>query len=462
MTPTTTLIVPPIRTVIATAVTAALVTLTSAGAHAAFFQLAENSPAALGNAFAGGAAIAEDASTVWYNPAGLTRLNGTQFVVGGYFIKPSLEFDKTSANRATALGGGAISGGNGGDAGENAIVPNFYYAQRLNEGLTFGVGLNVPFGLATDYDDDWVGRYHANRSEIRTININPALGYKVSDALSLGAGISYQKIEAELTQAVDFGSLCALGGAPFAGCAAPGANDGSASVEADDDAWGFNLGTLWQAGEATRIGLAYRSKTKYTLKGTFDVTAPSALAASAGSSVGGIVYSGAQAHVTLPETLSLSAHHVLTPHWTVMGDITRTRWSRLPELRIDFDSSQTDAVTTLDLKDVNRYSVGVNYAPNSTWTYRAGVAIDQTPTPNEIARTPRLPDEDRLWLAFGFGYKSSDAVSFDVSYGYIKVDDAAINKSAGAPGGEHFLRGSLVGNYEADTHILTGQVNWKF
>ncbi len=432
-------------------------------AHAAFFQLAENSPAELGHAFAGGAAIAEDASTVWYNPAGLTRLSGAQVVVGGgHYIVPSLEFSKTSANLAAALGGGAISGGNGEDAGESAFVPNFYYSHRISDRLSLGLGLNAPFGLATDYDDGWVGRYHADRSEVRTININPALAYKLDERFSVGGGINYQKLDAELTQAVDFGSLCALGGAPFAACAAPGANDGHARVEAGDEAWGFNLGLLWQATPARRVGLAYRSRMKYHLEGRFDVTAPSALAATAGSIVAGVVDSAVRSSVTLPETISVSVHQALTSSWALMADITRTRWSRLPELRIDFDSSQADSVVTLDLKDVNRYSVGVTYAPGGNWFYRAGAALDKTPTPNETVRTPRLPDEDRTWLSFGAGYKQSDTLSFDFAYTYIRVDDASINKSAGTLGSNDFLRGSLVGTYEANTRILSAQLNWRF
>lgn len=467
MTPTTIAFAPSARTRLAQAVTAALVAFASGGAQAAFFQLAENSPAGLGNAFAGGAAIAEDASTVWYNPAGLTRLPGSQLVVGGYYIKPSLEFTKTSANRSAALGGGAISGGDGGDAGEAVFVPNFFYSRQVNDRLNFGVGINVPFGLASDYEDDWVGRYHANRSEIKTVNVNPALAYKVTDQFSVGGGLNYQKLDATLTQAVDYGSICLLaggGGPPPSGCGAtPGANDGAARVEADDDAWGFNLGVLWQPTSATRLGTAYRSKMKYGLEGSFDVTAPNAVAAAVGASPSfGLVDSDLDASVTLPETISLSAYHALSPVWALMADITRTRWSRLPELRIDFDSSQADSVVTLDLKDVNRYSVGAVYTPGGNWSYRAGLALDKTPTPNEVVRTPRLPDEDRLWVAFGAGYRQSDTLSFDISYVYIKVDDASINKSAGTVGNENFLRGSLVGNYEANIQILSGQVNWKF
>ena len=183
-------------------------------------------------------------------------------------------------------------------------------------------------------------------------------------------------------------------------------NDGSAKVTADDKEWGFNLGLLWQTGQDTRLGLAYRSKMKLNLTGDVDITAPANVPGALLTGAG-LVDSGAKADVTLPATLSLSAYHQVNPQWAIMGDVTRTYWSDLPELRIIFDSAQPDSVVTLDLKDVNRYSVGANYRPGGAWTYRFGVALDKTPTPNETARTPRLPDEDRTWFAVGADYQSS-------------------------------------------------------
>lgn len=449
---------------------AVLLSLGTGGAQAAFFQLAENSPAGLGNAFAGGAAVAEDASTVWFNPAGLTRLPGQQLVVGGYVILPSTDFDKTSA---TSVLGAPLSGGDGGNAGESALLPNFYYAHAYSDRLRFGLGVNVPFGLATDYDDDWVGRYHADRSEIKTININPVLAYKVSEQLSFGAGISYQKIDAQLSQFVDFATICTISaGGVFSGACGAGAgfnpannpNDGRARVVADDDAWGFNAGLLWQLTAATRFGLHYRSEIDYKLDGSIDLNAPANVPAPLRAAAG--AGSGAEADVTLPTTVSISVFHELTPVWAVMGDITRTYWSDLPSLRIDFTDTATadDSVVTLGLKDVNRYSLGATYRPAGSWVYRFGIALDRTPTPNPELRTPRLPDEDRKWLSLGAGYHVSDTLSFDVAYTYILIDDADINKVAPPlpATDENTARGNLRGSYDATTHILGAQLNWKF
>mgnify|MGYP001620151119 CR=1 FL=1 len=430
-------------------------------AQAAFFQLAENSPAGLGNAFAGGVAIAEDASTVWYNPAGMSRLPGRQTTAGGHIIMFSAEFNKTSATLSSTVGGGTISGGNGGDAGRTGFVPNFYHTHQVGDHLWFGLGVNAPFGLVTDYDDGWIGRYHADRSQVKTLNINPSAGYRLNDQLSLGAGLNVQRIEAVLTNAVDYGTICAI--ASVGACTAPGALDGNARVEADNTAFGFNLGALWQLGENTRLGLAYRSKISHKLKGSSTLVAPNATAAATAAALG-IANSAVQAYVTLPETISVSLFHQLSGEWSVMGDVTRTRWSRLPELRIDFlDTTQSDSVVTFALKDVNRYSVGAIYSPVGNWSYRMGVALDQSPTPNAEFRSARLPDADRTWFALGASHRYSEAMSVDLSFVHIRVDDTDINKSAGtSSANENFLRGNLVGSYETDINILSAQARWMF
>jgi long-chain fatty acid transport protein len=441
----------------------------TSGAQAAFFQLAENSPAGLGNAFSGGSAIAEDASTVWYNPAGLTQLSGSQLVIGAHYIMPSTKFHNGSTTLATlpVYGSGNISGGDGGDAGEKAFVPNLYFARQLSDRMSIGLGINAPYGLATEYDGGWVGRYHALRSEIKTVNVNPALAFKASDSVSLGFGVSYQKMEATLTQAVDYGSICAAvnlaggGATPYAACALRGAHDGDASVTADDKAWGFNLGALWQVSADTRIGAAYRSKIKHKLKGNFDVTSPDALSAAAGVALADIVDSGAKADVTLPATLSLSLNQALSPTWVLMADVTRTYWSKLPELRIVFDSSQPDSVVTLNLKDVNRYSIGAKFVPGGAWTFQGGLALDQTPTPDETVRTPRLPDTDRKWFALGADYKSSGAWRFDVACARLVGSDVSINKTATSTN-ENCLRGNISGTYTSSVNILSAQANWTF
>ncbi len=185
-------------------ISAGILTTFSSISMAGGFALIEQSASQMGNAFAGGAAFANDASTIYFNPAGMTRVPA-QVVGGVHYVDPSAKFDGT----ATDIFGGTVSGGNGGDAGENGVVPNLYITAPLGNGLFAGLGINVPFGLSTEYDEDWKGRYHAIESEVTTVNFNPSLAYKVNNKLSVGAGISIQYIDAKLTNAVDQGSLCA-------------------------------------------------------------------------------------------------------------------------------------------------------------------------------------------------------------------------------------------------------------
>ena len=440
----------------------------SAPAWAAFFQIAEQSASGIGNAFAGGAAIAEDASTVWYNPAGMTRLAGPQFIVGGSYIRPSFTANVLSASTVI----GAPIGGGGGDAGVDAFVPNLYATYPISRRFTLGAGVNAPFGLVTDYNDTWAGRYHALRSDIKTVNINLAAAFKFNDALSVGLGANHQNLQAELTQAVDFATLCnagALLGLGSAGCGAGGGfthpnnpNDGNAKVTAKGDAWGYNAGIFSQLG-ATRVGLAYRSQMKYKLDGSFDITAPANVPSALLTDPNfRLVDSAASADVTLPSTLSLSAVLETKGPWAFMADLTRTNWSVLPELRIKFDSGQKDQVVTFNLKDVYRYSMGVTYRPNDSWVLRTGIALDRSPVTSPADRTPRLPDSDRRWLSLGAGVRASQSVYFDVAYTYIRLTDSSVQKTDGGVGTENAFRGNLSANYTGSVQIFSAQVRWAF
>jgi long-chain fatty acid transport protein len=440
----------------------------SAPASAAFFQIAENSASGIGNAFAGGAAIAEDASTVWYNPAGMTRLRNQQLVVAGHFINPSF---KATVNSASTTNFGALPSfpisGSGGDAGESALVPNIYYTRPITSDFSIGAGINAPFGLATEYDSTWAGRYHAIRSDIKTVNVNVAGAYKLDNVLSVGAGINYQKLDAELSQAIDFATICTAGGASAAcglgaGFGHPGApNDGKAKVTADSDAWGYNLGLLAQLDNNVRVGAAYRSKMKHSLSGNSEVTAPATVPGALLTN-GGLVNQGAKADIVLPATLSFSAYLQVDSQWALMADITRTNWSALPELRIKFDSGP-DSVVTLNLIDTYRYSVGASYKPNSSWVLRGGVALDQSPVTSSADRTPRLPDADRTWFSLGAGFQASPSLNFDFGYVYIKVDNSQVRKTATAAAtDENRFRGNLSVDYTGSVQILSAQARWMF
>lgn len=453
---------------LATSISFALFT---GNAHAAAFGLVEQSITGLGSAFSSGSTAASDGSTIYFNPAGMSFLkNRTAVTFGANIIDPNAQFNDKGSTIATALGGASLNVNNeeGGDAGPIAVAPNFYYTRAINDTWTAGVGINAPFGLVSDYDKGWVGRYYALRSDIKTVNINPSIAYKASNTLSLGFGINIQYIDASLSNAIDFGSICAAtqtAGTCTALRLSPQADDGKVKIAGDDWSLGFNLGLLWQASPATRIGLAYRSKVKHKVKGDADFDVPNNPAtgnATALATGAGLVDGGVKANVDLPDNFSIGIQHQVNPKLAINADITWTNWSTLKELRFDFDNTAAaDGVTTLEWEDSNRYSLGFTYQQNAHWTWRGGVAFDQSATPNSTLISPRVPDADRTWLTMGLTYKPSQKMSVDFGFAHLFIEDAEVNKVA-AVGSENFLRGNLVGNYDIDVNIISAQARWRF
>lgn len=435
--------------------------------NAAGFSLVEQGVKGLGNAYAGGAASAEDATTVFYNPAGMTRIKGREFIAGLHTIDPSMRFNNTASSISPSFGGAALTGSDGGDGGVTGFVPNLYYSQEMQNGNWVGLGINVPFGLSTVYDSNWKGRYQAVESKIKTLNINPSLAHRFNENLSLGGGVNLQYIEAKLTQAVDFTAVC-LG--LFGGAACTGQGLGVATLQstattgysdntASDWSTGYNAGMLYEFSPQARIGLNYRSKIKHKLTGEGDFTIPSAVSG-AGGGIGSTVSAtfadaAITTYITLPETLSLSGYQQLNNRWAIMGDITRTWWSRIPEVRIIFNSPKSDSVERLNWKDSTRYALGASYLFNERWTMRTGVAYDQTPIYQTTDRTARLPDNDRRWLSFGASYKGSSGMSVDVGYAHLFMSNTPIDRTGA-------LGDTLRGSFQNQVDILSAQLVWNY
>lgn len=392
------------------------------------FGIGTQSGSGVGNAFAGGAAVADDASVAWSNPAGMSFLpRGSQVTGALHMLKPSFKFRNEGSTGVYAAPGT----GDGGDGGGWAFVPNGFFTMDINPQWRFGVALNVPFGLKTEYDSGWRGQLTALKSEIKTININPSVAYKLSDTVSLGGGVSVQKIEAELTG--------------FAGGA------GTSNLSADDVGYGYNVGLMAQVTPATRLGLSYRSSIKYDLDGT---------ATFSGAPAGN---SNVTASLKVPESLSFSLFHVVNPKWELMGDITRTGWDSIQQLRVVRTSGPGagTVLTTLQFnwKDTWRYGVGANYRWSDQTKLRLGLALDKTPT-NDVDRTPRLPDQDRTWLAFGVQHRISKAGVLEVGYAHEFVKDARVRNDV--PGFTGCAAGCLTGSFENKADIFSLQYSHSF
>jgi len=428
--------------------------LFSGSAFAAGFALIEQSVKGLGNAFAGGAAIADDPSTVFFNPAGMTRLEGTQVTGAVHVIMPSTKFQKSSA---TNVAGADFTGGNGGQGGVVGYAPNFYMTHSYNSGLSVGLGLNAPFGLATEYDRDWVGRYHAVESDVKTLNINPSIAYKVDDHLSVGAGVSAQYIDATLSSMVDAGLL-------VLGAASSQTADVFSEMKGDDWGMGYNLGLLYEFNQRTRVGASYRSKVVQRLKGDMTFTPTNATATAL---MAAFPNQGIHATINLPASAQASVYHQLNDQFALMADITWTRWSSFDKLVVNFDQgilggAAMQSVTTESWKNNMRYSIGATFNPTSSCVLRTGVAYDQTPIP-DAHRTPRIPGTDRTWVAIGAGHHIGNW-SIDLAYAHLFVSNSKINQviAVPAPTDENFSRGNLIGEFENSVDIASVEISYNF
>lgn len=428
--------------------------------NAAGFALIEQSTKSLGNAFAGAAALGEDASAIYFNPAGLTRLARPELVVAAHYISPkNTIYDAKSShlsgatvdiNRATS------------EAGVSALVPNIYFAAPIAPGLHAGIGIGVPFGLATNYVTEWAGKYHAKLSELATVSITPTLALKPSEQFSLGAGLNIEHANAVLSNRIDLGMVClgaeAAAQLPTGSCTGlgllPTKADGSVTVKGDDWGVGFVLGALFTVNASTRFGATYHSPVTHRLSGTADFAVPANASLFTGS--GRFIDTGATAELKLPETISASVFHSVDTRWQLLGDVTWTKWNRFQELRVEFDNpAQPSAVQPERWENTWRLSVGANLVQNDRLMWRAGIARDQSPIANAELRTPRVPDSDRTWLAIGVQMQLNPSATLDAGYAHIFIDKAEINNKEENTG---YL---LTGNVESRVDIASLQLTWK-
>ena len=441
--------------------------------QASGFALLEQSGSRLSTAFAGSGVNADDATSLFFNPAGMSRLEQAQVIA----LTSGIEITSEFRNSGSTAAFGQPLGGSGGDAGEWNLVPGAYLAVPLGDKFSIGLGVNAPFGLKLAYDDGWAGRFQALSSEIETLNVNPSVAMRVNDRLSIGVGFSYQRLQAELTNAVNYSAavaqgvqqLVARGQLPAA--AAPGiiaANaglEGHARVRGDDTGWGFNVGVLYDASDTTRIGLSYRSTIDYDVGGTVTFTPPTTVSNPIGASIvaaagapGALLSSGpVSVALKVPDSALLSLQQQIGEKLTLLGDVAWTGWSTVQELRVVRDTGATVSVTPERWRDVMRYAFGASYELSPQFTLRAGTAYDNTPVP-DATRTPRLPDTDRIWLTTGARWQPTDSLLLDFGYAHLFSKTVPLNQNAGNTAAS----GMLVGEQESDIDIVTAQLVYKF
>ncbi|CAG4884909.1 Long-chain fatty acid transporter [Georgfuchsia toluolica] len=414
----------------------------SSTAGAAGFQLLEQNASGMGNAYAGSAAVADNASTIFYNPAGMTQLKAREYSVGVAAIEPSFKFHDGGSSV------GALAGtGNGGDGGRLGFVPNGYLSWAYDKDLYLGIGFGAPFGLMTKYDKPWLGAAQATSFDVKTYNINPSIAYRVNDTVSVGGGVSWQRLEAEYKRQAGVVALFGPGTAPLA-AATP------LKLTLDDEAWGWNVGALFKLSPASKLGISYRSRIKYDLSGKIEASGPV-------GAVNAAIASDAKASLELPDTVIASLTHQCADQWEGLADLSWTGWSSIPKIDIRRTSgagSGTVAQTLdTDFRDTWRLALGANYKMREDLKLKFGVAYDETPVKNASTRLVSLPDNNRIWLSFGTQWKPVKDSALDVGAAYLIMQDASINNNQAAAG-----RGQVTGTYKDSSWLLGVQYSASF
>lgn len=403
-------------------------------AHAAGFQLSEQSAIQMGRAMAGAGVVGDDLSAVHYNPAGMTLLSGTRMQATGTWVAVNLDYE---SNDGSVKENGRLKG---------QMIPAGFITHQINDSLWAGLGLTVPYGMGTEFDENWAGQDRGTDSMILTFDINPNLAWKVNDMLSVGGGISLQYAKAELGL-----------GVPAYGTSI------HADVKGDSWAWGWNIGLMFQPVDTVRIGLAYRSHIAHNAEGDTTLDIPNAILTQKPSATGTTPFvSDMKVRIKTPDTITLSATWEATDALRLSGTARWSKWSNFRALSLDHNDfgygdvnniAASHATIENNWDDTWFFSLGADYKLNSQWTVRGGVAYDQGPVENQY-RMAVIPDTDRVWFSGGASYKYTDNLTFDFGATYIKgVGDKELY--SGNP--------KATGEFKSlDSYIFSAQMQYLF
>ncbi|RON06314.1 OmpP1/FadL family transporter [Pseudomonas brassicacearum] len=385
------------------------VALASTQIFASGFALNEQSISGMGTGYAGRSSSAEDASTVFGNPAGMSRIKRQEVTGGLAAIDASSDIKDAH---------GAHPGTNKGDMVPFTAVPMGYYVKPIDDHWAFGLGVYAPFGLITNYESGFQGGGFGSKSEVKVVTFQPTVSYAFNDRVSIGFGPTINRIGGTLESDV-----------PLFG-------DTHVKIKGDDTALGYNFGVLVQATDTTRVGLTYHSKVKYKLEGHTDITA----GANAPSAFLQSNRYDASLKIETPESVDFSVTQQLTDAWTVYAGSTWTRWSRLKDITVNNEgvtAAQGGVLSPALFGTITEeqnwhntwaYAIGTSYQLNKQWVLRTGLTFDQSPT-NNTDRSPRIPTGDRTIFSLGAGYNVTDDLTIDVAYSYLKEEAVTVNHS---------------------------------
>ena len=431
------------KTLLSIAVACGLIT-TSASVNAAGFQLAEYSATGLGRAYAGEAAMADNASAQWRNPAMLTYLEGTQISVGGIYVNPNIDVNGSVDGSKSMSPLLPTSSATSSDFAHDAVIPNLYVSHRYSEQLAIGFALGTNYGMETNLGDDFSAAHFGNEASVMTMEANLNLAYKLNEQWSFGGGIRYIMGEGSFgAKAPKYNVLSVPQGTSLK------------YMEGEDEAWGWQAGTAWQINQENRIGFAYKSAVKLNLAGYatglgFDAALMNAR-------------DNGTMSLELPATAELASFHQLNDKLAIHASINWTDWSSFEKLEAQLDNYGTKMVKEENWEDNYRFAFGATYKLDSKLALRTGIAYD-TSAVSDKNRTITIPETDRTWLSFGASYKMTEQFTLDGGLTYILAKDAPIKESRGytSDNTAQAVGGEFIGEVTGNIWLIGVQANYTF
>lgn len=427
----------------------------ASAAFAAGYGLKEYSAGAMASAYAGSAASDDAASDLAYNPASLDGVHDGDFSLSGIEILPnsSAQYPTALTSFGTKTGGDASPKGFIGDA----LVPALAARARLSDRWSVGLVVYAPWGLSTDYPQQWAGRYYARKTKLLTLNAAPTLAYRVAPWLSLGAGAQLQYSKGTLSSVIDTGTLGALFSVPGA---EPGNQDSFATF--NGDAWGFGyaLGALAKPADGLTLGLSYRSAVRQTLSGplTFALDG-TGVGAAIRAETGLFKNTRASTALTTPDVVSFGGRGELCDGWTALFELDWTEWRKFQALQVvAANPAQPVDLTEQNWRNAWFGAVGLEYRQDESWSFRAGTAFDESPTPDRT-RGPRIPDANRVWLAAGAAYNWNDATAIKFTAAHLFNPTTPVSRNPGQPG--NLVRGTLIGTTSSSVNVLGIELDYR-
>ncbi|HAS6307397.1 TPA: aromatic hydrocarbon degradation protein [Vibrio vulnificus] len=439
------------KTLLSTAVAFGL--LSSANlANAAGFQLAEYSATGLGRAYAGEAAMADNASAQWRNPAMLTYLEGTQVSVGAIYVNPNIDVE--GEVRHPMLGNTAASSE---DFAHDAIIPNLYISHRYNDQLAIGFALGTNYGMETDLGKDFAASHFGNEASVISKEANLNLAYQLNEQFSVGGGVRYIIAEGSFGATAPKNNI--VGKHPITGDPIVLPQGTTLKyMEGDDTAWGWQVGSAWQINENHRVGFTYKSEVELKLEGHAE-----GVGFGFGTPINPKSRDNGYMYLTLPATAELASFHQLTEKLAMHASFNWTDWSSFEKLEAHMETAGTQMVKEEYWEDNYRFAVGATYQLQPKLALRTGIAYD-TSAVSDKNRTITIPETDRTWLSVGATYDWTQNFTLDAGFTYIIAKDAPIKESRGYESDDkaQAIGGQFVGETTGNVWLIGVQANYRF